>query len=112
MKSIFKKLKSADGESLIESLVAILVFTMASIVMYSMVSAAANINMTAKEMDEKNQHHMVAVEKGSMDVRNGGATVTFTIDGTTFDTVNVDIYGGKEDSLFAYFIHNGEGDEP
>ena len=51
MNKIFKKLRSRKGESLIESLAAILVMTLASVVMYSMVTAAADINTKAKNND-------------------------------------------------------------
>lgn len=114
MKAFFKKLKSKAGESLIETLAAILIFTMASIVMYTMVTTAANINMTAKEMDAKNQAQLVAVEKGLKEdenhnpIINGSATITFSITsdkGTTqLAYEQVDIYGGRDGSLFTYFI--------
>jgi hypothetical protein len=106
-----KKLKSKAGETLVESLAAILVFTMSSIVMYTMVSTAANINMTAKKMDEQNQKHMVAVEKGlKVDendnvVLNGSAIITFSFGGRTVANQEVDIYGGQDGTLFTYFFH-------
>ena len=111
MKALFKKLKSRAGESLIESLAAILIFTMASIVMFTMVSTAANINQTAKEMDEKNQTNLIAVEKGESTAKNGNAVITFTMGYTTIATANVDIYGGQDGSLFTYFLQPvpGEG---
>lgn len=105
MKNLFRKLKNKAGESLIESLAAILIFTMASIVMYSMVTTAADINRKAKIMDETNQQHMIAVEKG--EVPNGSATITFSLNGTEIAETKVDIYGGKDDSLFTYFIQTG-----
>jgi hypothetical protein len=92
---------------LIESLAAILIFTMASIVMYSMVTTAADINRTAKEMDEANQQHMIAVEMGLPEAQNGSATITFSLDGTQIAQTRVDIYGGDDDSLFTYFIQTG-----
>lgn len=111
MTAFFKKLKSKAGESLIESLCAILIFTMASIVMFSMVSAANDINGEAKEQDAKNQAHLVAVEKGDAASKNGVGTVTITLNtgsGTkTIANVLVDIYGGQNDSLFAYFVQTG-----
>lgn len=106
MKAMFKKLKRKAGESLIESLAAILIFTMASIVMYTMVTAAADINTTAKEMDQQNQIHMIDVEKGNASARNGEATIIFSMNGgsKTIATADVDIYGGKDGSLFTYFL--------
>lgn len=107
MKNLFHKLRSKAGESLIESLAAILIFTMASIVMYSMVTTAADINRTAKEMDEANQQHMIAVEKGLPEAQNGSATITFSLNGTEIAETNVDIYGGQDGSLYTYFVHTG-----
>lgn len=107
MKNLFHKLRSKAGESLIESLAAILIFTMASIVMYSMVTTAADINRTAKIMDETNQQHMIAVEKGLPEAQNGSATITFSLDGTQIAQTRVDIYGGEDDSLFTYFVQTG-----
>ena len=107
MKNILRKLKSKAGESLIESMAAILIFTMASIVMYSMVTTAADINRTAKEMDETNQQHMIAVEKGLPDAKNGSAIITFSLGSTEIAQTQVDIYGGQDDSLFTYFVQTG-----
>ena len=107
MKNILRKLKSKAGESLIESMAAILIFTMASIVMYSMVTTAADINRTAKEMDETNQQHLIAVEKGLPGAKNGSADITFSLNGTEIAETNVDIYGGQDGSLYTYFVHTG-----
>lgn len=96
MSSILRKLKSKKGESLVESLCAILIFTMASIVLFSMVSAAGDINGKAKEQDLKNQQQMVAVEKGTN--KTGSGSVTVTMNGTTVATVSVDVYGGVDEA--------------
>ena len=107
MKTLLRKLKSKAGESLIESLAAILIFTMASIVMYTMVTTAGDLNRTAKEMDNANQQHMIAVEKGLPDAKNGSAVITFSLGSTEIAQTQVDIYGGEDDSLFTYFIQTG-----
>ena len=104
MKAMFRKLKSKAGESLVETLAAILIFTMASIVMYSMITSAGDINRTAKEMDAKNQAHLAAVEKGDPNAKNGSAVISFNMDGKLIAQSTVDIYGGTGDSLYAYFL--------
>lgn len=105
MKTMLRKLKSKSGESLIESLAAILIFTMASIVMYSMVTTSADLNRITKEMDETNQQHMIAVEKGLEEYKNGSGTVTFSLGTTEIAEVPVDIYGGEDGSLYTYFMN-------
>ena len=107
MKNFLRKLKSKAGESLIESLAAILIFTMASIVMYTMVTTAGDLNRTTKEMDYANQQHMIAVEKGLPDAKNGSAVITFSLGSTEIAQTQVDIYGGENDSLFTNFIRTG-----
>ena len=119
MRSFLKKLKSKAGESLVESMAAILIFTMASIVLYTMVTTAGDINAKAKAMDQKNQTELVAVERGektyvnaaneTVTVYNGVGNVTFSIvtkPGSTkqIASVPVDIYGGQNNSLYAYYV--------
>lgn len=100
MKQIISKLRSRAGESLVESLMAILIFTLASIVMYSMVTAAADINMTAKETDRSIQEQLVIAEKAEGTPATG--TVTMKLGSETIDTSTVYIYGGNG-SLYSYF---------
>ncbi len=111
---MLRKLKQKKGETLVESLAAILIFTMASIVLFSLVSTAGDINGKAKEMDRQIQEQMVSVEKGDPDDLNGRGTVTMTLNGHILvNEVPIDIYGGKDGSLFAYFVRpdtGGEGD--
>lgn len=108
MNQIFKKLRSKAGESLVESLAAILIFTMASIGMFSMVTAAADINQTAKEADRANQEQMLIAEQG--EGTSAAGTVTMTLDrGVGNAPINVivadvDIYG-TEGGLYAYYKH-------
>ncbi len=109
LKNFCKKLKSKAGETLVESLAAILIFTMASIVMYSMVTAAGDINRTAKELDQQVQQQMVDVEKGEASCKTGSGTVTMTLNSLEIAKVQVDIYGGEDDSLFAFFVQIGGG---
>ena len=109
MNRIIKKLRSRAGESLIESLAAIVIFTLASLVMYSMVTAAADINMTAKETDRAVQEQMVVAERAEADAASG--TVSMSIvdaegNEKNICTVAVDIYG-EDGDLYAYFVKEG-----
>ena len=105
MKQMLNKLKSKAGESLVESLAAILIFTMASIVMYTMVTTASDINLKAKEMDEKIQAELVAVESGLSSYKNGEGMVSVSLGGEILANVKVGVYGGKKPGdLIAYFV--------
>lgn len=104
MKIFLKKLKSKVGESLVESLAAILIFTMASIVMYTMVTTAGDINKKVKDMDAKNQKDLIAVEKGLPSNKIGSGDIVFTIGGQK-KSIDVDVYGGTNNDLYAYYVH-------
>ena len=63
MKKLLKKLRGKAGESLVETLCSILIFTLASVAMYSMVMASNSINAKAKEADQNLRDQMIVVEK-------------------------------------------------
>lgn len=114
VKQILRKLKSRAGESLVESLAAILIFTMASIILFSMVTTAGDINGKAKEKDAANQQQMIAVEKGIG--KTGSGSVTMTMNGNTVASVAVDVYGGvdeggsyDENALYSFFVTTPAG---
>lgn len=104
MNKIFKKLRSRTGESLIESLAAILVVTMASVVMYSMVTAAADINTKAKENDLAIQQQMAVAERAER--ASGSGTIYMYIEYNDEQNkvaeVDVDIFGAPGE-LYSYF---------
>ena len=62
MKKILNRLNSRCGETLLETLVATLIFTLGSIIMLSMITSAAKINNTAKKVDEKYYTDMRGIE--------------------------------------------------
>lgn len=109
MKRLIKKILSRRGESLVETLCAVLIFTLASVAMYSMVMASANINQTAKEMDSAIQSEMLTVEKA--DGNGSAGTVTMTLTQTGIEEalaeieVSVDVY--QEGDLHSYFRAGG-----
>lgn len=107
VKTMLRKLKSRKGESLIESLAAILIFTMASIAMYSMVTAAADINITVKDVEKEYNQQLLVAEQGENS--SGEGTVTMVMDGHTLATVPVEIYGA-EGELFSYYAKQPAGE--
>lgn len=102
MNNLLKKLMSKAGESLVESMAAILVFTFASIIMLSMVSAAADINTTAKNTDRSFNEQMVVAERGASTDRHTSGTVTFNF-GSVEETVPVDVFQKETGDLYAYY---------
>lgn len=65
MKAFMKRLRSRRGETLVESLVSILIFTLASILLLSMAASATRINATVREEDLVFQQRQAAIEQPS-----------------------------------------------
>ena len=110
-----KKLRSNRGETLLETLVATLIFTFGSIIMLTMISSAAKINDAAKRADEKYYTDMTIVEKAEF---ASGVSPTGSV---TFrfqeiyapgleDTAPVYISGDPASGLYAYYpVKGGDG---
>ena len=128
MKKIIRKLKSKAGESLVESMAAILIFTLSSIALLSMISASADINRTAKVADQQFQKQMTVVEKAeSTDAETGTRAetgyVTFMINKDPNNPVSIaedkvyicqKQYNDSEEqdnnsALYAYYLDRSEG---
>ena len=105
MKKLMKKLHSKRGESLVEVLCAILIFTLSSVGMYTMVMSAAEINTTVKKAEEQNLQQMVVAEKAEGAGIPGTITMTLIDNGgnvKSTTTVDVEIYGA-DGELSSYF---------
>ena len=85
MKEILSTLRGKQGETLIESLAAILVFTLSSIIFLTMVSSASHINQTVKAEYAEFQLQQQAIEDEST-----GSPETLTVScGSASETFNV-----------------------
>lgn len=104
MNKVLKRLKSRGGETLVESMAAILIFTFGSIIMLSMVTAAADINKAAKEADAKHRDQMATVEKGDGAGTQGVIVFTYGSAGNAkTESADVRVYSLEEDGLYAYY---------
>ena len=105
MKKLPKKLGSRKGETLIEALASVLIFTFASIILLSMISAAASINRTAKEADQALRSELFAAEaqedgegmEGSVEISVSGSNQPPT-------RVAVEYYGEGAGKLYTFNI--------
>lgn len=100
MDKLLKRIKNKCGETLIESVISILIFTFASIIMLTMISAANNINQTAKDNDREHYEQLVVAELAP-DGSGVTKTVNFTIDGEDV-TEYVQVFG-TDGGLYAYY---------
>lgn len=101
MKALLKKLRSKCGETLIESVAAILIFTFSSIILLSMVTAATNINQTAKRADSEIRNELYVAEAQTDVFKSGGLTVS--VPGTTENqSITVDFFSQGEGKLYTF----------
>lgn len=108
MKQLYKRLRSKSGESLIETLVATLIFTFGSIIMLSMITSAMTVSDAAKKADEKYFNDMKVVEL-AITSREGDHSVSFAVTESASrlsESVAVDVYG-NDDGLYAYYMAEG-----
>ena len=105
MKRWIASVKQKRGETLVESMAAILVFTLASVLFLSTVTTAANINRTARDADEDfvRQQEKLELPPDSTDT-NG--SVKITVNSKDLATSNVIVIrpGAEgEESFYAYY---------
>ena len=104
-----KIMKDKKGETLVEVLCAILIFTLASIILYYMVTSAARVNMKAQEHFTSLEEQLAVAEHGKAEASTPRADLTLTIKnskGTQVGgskIVTVNIFQQKEDGLSSYF---------
>lgn len=105
MKRWIASVKQKRGETLVESMAAILVFTLASVLFLSTVTTAANINRTAQDADADfvRQQELLELPPESTPV-NG--SVAIAMDGTNLvesDVIVVRPDAEGEESFYAYY---------
>lgn len=111
MNRIRKKLCGKAGESLVETLCAILIFALTSAGLYTMVMTAGNINAAARETERSFQEQLSIVEQA--EGPGEADTVTMTIhkaDGTVH-TVSVPVRVYRSGELHTYFRAEAGGGE-
>ncbi len=109
MSKLLQKLSSKSGETLVETLFAIMIFTLASVAMYSMVTCALSISERVKAADMANQSQMIVAERAEGEGKSASITIKLNdtpvgISGQEMDEVPVNIYGGEDGELYAYYV--------
>ena len=98
-----KLLCDRKGETLVEVLAAILIFTLSSIILYSMVTSASKVNLKTRETFDAIGEQMAVVEHAETKV--GTEKIKMTLeDGTVICDTDVDVYQSEgEDTLYSYY---------
>lgn len=105
MAQLWKRLANKTGESLVETLAAMLIFTLGSIIMLSYISTATNINQITEEVDNRYYADVITAELANVASEETSA-VRFLITSNLNQTVTVNVYGNR-DGLYTYYA---EGD--
>ena len=108
-----KKLHNRRGETLLETLVATLIFTFGSIILLTMISAAAKINDAVKGAEDKFYLDMTIVEMAefSQETTTVSILISDTYTPALEDTAAVYISQNPAGGLYAYYPAEG-GDGP
>lgn len=105
-----KKLKQQRGESLVETLVALLIATMSVIMLTSALTASARINRKNRDADEVYARELKRVESYESTAEYPKQDTNITLNfgnGVTLEKV-VELYGGTDGKMASYKV-KGEG---
>lgn len=101
-----KILCNKKGETLVEVMAAILIFTLSSIILYSMITSATKVNIEAQAFDKALYDQMLVTEQGKTSGIKGTARINFIKSGSKqeIDSVQVDIFKtDDQDSMVSYY---------
>lgn len=86
-----KLIQNKKGETLLETLVAILILTVSAMLLAEVTASSTRINLDAEKVDKKYREDLEQVEKRETPI---SGEVTIQSGGTTY-TYNVNYYGDK-----------------
>ena len=109
--SVYNKLRSRKGETLTETLVAILLVGLASVVLASMIGAASRMGVQAKEQDEKLRDAVTAVETQPDEAKTEAANpnVQVTIGSEPAENFAVTYFSDEDGTLYSYRYEKSTG---
>ncbi len=98
-----KKRRSIKGETLLETLVAILILTISAMMLAEMTASSVRINRTVEKIDKEYRENVSAAEKRKF-YKNETVTIKTTDKEYTYKVE----YYGKADGLTSYKAEEGE----
>lgn len=100
MKTLMNKLRSHAGETLVEAMAAILVFTLASIMLFTMVNAASTINKQALKSDAEVSAELYFAEEKRTPESSGECELL--IGSSPAEKYEVNIFRSAPGALYSY----------
>lgn len=115
---MIRKLRQKKGETLVETLVSMLIAVLSMAILSMATMTATNVNQEIREIDEKYNKELRQVESLDGSVKTSVQTLSLTfksVDGTTVydtDTVSVTVYGNDDASFISYDYTKSGGGAP
>lgn len=110
MKRVTRKLSGKSGETLAETLCALLVIVLSSVLLAGMLSAAAHLNAQAMAQDQKLAGERAVAETQTLPDDSAGDSVSVTAEGALPGaTLPVTYYRQEGGALTSYAYRGGTG---
>lgn len=104
------KLKQQKGETLVETLAALLIATLSVMMLTSAITAGARINLKNREADQKITDDLKAAEECTDSL--GDKTLVIQFNGMDKIQTAVTLYGQGDGKFASYQIEPAEGETP
>lgn len=102
MTKLCKRFGKSKGETLVETLSAVLIVALTSVLLLSLTMTSAKLNRQSAEFGKRFQTELAAAEQGGGD-RKGTVTILVPGNEYKYDVV----YSGSQDQLFSYETKGG-----
>lgn len=99
---MIRKLRQKKGETLIETLVAMLVIVLSVALLCTCVMSAANINKQTREADEEFREELLAAENRTGTSQTKQVQITSTSGNLGVKLVEVTVYGEAANDFISY----------
>lgn len=115
---MIRKLRQRKGETLVETLISMLIAVLSMGILSMATMTATNVNQEIREIDEKYNEELRQVESLDDSVKMSIQTLNLSFesaDGTTVydtDTVSVTVYGNDDAAFLSYDYANASGGAP
>ena len=106
---LLKKLRARSGETLTETLCAVLVMSLSSVLLATMISAASHMNATALEKDSALYSELTTAEEQTDIKEEGTVTVTIASNDSKKVSFPVSYYGDEDGAHTSYAVPSKGG---
>ena len=104
MKKLLRRLREKAGESLVESMASVLIFTLSSVLLLTMIMSASDMNAVSKALSEDYQDQLRYTEMAAQSGKSAETgTAVIKANGVEAGRFEVNIYRRDANSLYSFF---------